>query len=315
MPYRDDRSALESRRDDLRRELEELRPRTESLREVVRAQESAERELAATEARLAEIEARRASLLDDVRVASPCKASWDAMKGDERVRFCDRCEKNVYDLSAMTRDEATRLLVEREESLCVRLYRRDDGTVLTADCPVGVRRKRVRLALYGAAGAGAFAVATGCAVNMMVMGDVGPPPQRQAVMGKMVRMADSYVPQPLRADPERGLVFVYRQEPQTGQPGVQWKLWADGRAVRVVDGAGAPQEGPLTTEGKAAAQMILSLGATLRAEGTGAVPAYADSAVPRSYELFGAGTRVASDGDRQRLFELAGRLRMARDAR
>ena len=31
-----------------------------------------------------------------------------------------------------------------------------DGTVLTADCPVGVRRKRVRLTVIGAAGAGAL---------------------------------------------------------------------------------------------------------------------------------------------------------------
>jgi len=39
----------------------------------------------------------------------------------------------------------------------VRLYRRADGTVLTADCPDGVRRKKRRLALFGAVGAGLMA--------------------------------------------------------------------------------------------------------------------------------------------------------------
>jgi hypothetical protein len=40
MAYRDDRSALESRRDDLRRELDELKSRAEALRDTIHAQES-----------------------------------------------------------------------------------------------------------------------------------------------------------------------------------------------------------------------------------------------------------------------------------
>src|SRR6185436_10400246 len=102
--------------------------------------------------------ARRAPPLENLRVASPCNASWEAMKGDERVRFCGECQKNVYNLSAMTRDEAERLLADREGSICVRLYKRADGTVINADCPVGVRRKRVRLAVFSTAIATASAV-------------------------------------------------------------------------------------------------------------------------------------------------------------
>jgi hypothetical protein len=211
MPYRDDRSSLESRRDDLRRELDELRPRTDALREMVRAQEAVERELAATEARLAHIDARRASLLDEVSIASPCKASWEAMTGDARVRYCGECEKHVYNLSAMSREEATILLTEHEGSLCVRLYRREDGTVLTADCPVGRRRKRVKLALYGAAGAGALSVAAMMAASTVMMGDMARPPAPRSVRDDV---SDTYVPHALRADPERGLVFVYRREAQ-----------------------------------------------------------------------------------------------------
>jgi hypothetical protein len=44
-------------------------------------------------------------------------------------------------LSALTTSEAEALIREKEGNLCARLYLRDDDTVITADCPVGVRRK------------------------------------------------------------------------------------------------------------------------------------------------------------------------------
>jgi hypothetical protein len=93
------------------------------------------------------------SVLNDLRIASPCPASWHAMRGDDRVRFCDSCSKSVYNLSDLTAAEATALIRESEGRLCVRLYRRADGTVLTADCPVGLRhalrRRLLRLATVG----------------------------------------------------------------------------------------------------------------------------------------------------------------------
>ena len=85
--------------------------------------------------------------LDDLRVASPCTASWDEMLGDDRVRFCSLCSKNVYNISAMTREEATRLIITKEGKICARFYRRKDGTVLTSDCPVGRIGWRKRLAV------------------------------------------------------------------------------------------------------------------------------------------------------------------------
>lgn len=86
----------------------------------------------------------RLTVLDGLRIASPCRADWDEMSGDERVRFCGQCEKNVYNLSAMSRAEAEALVLEKEGRLCVRFYQREDGTVLTSDCPVGERKKRIR---------------------------------------------------------------------------------------------------------------------------------------------------------------------------
>jgi hypothetical protein len=90
-----------------------------------------------------------ANPLENVRVAAPCPADWGKMVGDERVRFCGQCELNVYNLSGMTRREAEALVAGTEGRLCVRFYRRADGTILTRNCPVGlraVRRKVSRVA-------------------------------------------------------------------------------------------------------------------------------------------------------------------------
>lgn len=62
---------------------------------------------------------------------------WERMKGNDRVRHCERCRFNVYDLSAMTSAEATSLLTTREGKVCVTFFRRADGRVLTKDCRGG----------------------------------------------------------------------------------------------------------------------------------------------------------------------------------
>jgi hypothetical protein len=85
--------------------------------------------------------------LDVIRVDKPCPASWEKMRGNERVRFCEECALHVYNLSAMTREAAQALVADREGRLCVRYYQRADGTVITQDCGGGLRRaiKRGRI--------------------------------------------------------------------------------------------------------------------------------------------------------------------------
>lgn len=78
-------------------------------------------------------------LLDDLRIATPCTADWNLMTGTDTMRFCGECNRNVYNISGMRAAEAARLVAGAEGRLCVRMYQRSDGTVLTADCPVGVR--------------------------------------------------------------------------------------------------------------------------------------------------------------------------------
>src|SRR5580692_7698741 len=78
-------------------------------------------------------------LLQNVRVAAPCNASWESMEevDGDRVHFCASCKKNVYNLSAISQSADEGLLRKHEGHLCVRYYKRTDGTILTQNCPVG----------------------------------------------------------------------------------------------------------------------------------------------------------------------------------
>jgi hypothetical protein len=94
--------------------------------------------------------------LEDIRVATPCRADWNEMLGDDRVRFCTKCSKQVFNLSELTRVEAEALIAEKHGGLCGRYYQRADGTILLADCTVGGSGARARsfvLATALAAGA------------------------------------------------------------------------------------------------------------------------------------------------------------------
>ena len=153
------------------------------------------------------------SILDRVSVASPCSASWADMKGDHRVRFCGLCDRHVYNISALPAAEATALVTEAEGRLCIQFYRRRDGTILTADCPIGMaeraRRRLFRMASFAVVGIAAVvsgadrvsakigvSIASGDGFSMrewydwalIKLGFGPPPPTRgEMVMGKMVR--------------------------------------------------------------------------------------------------------------------------------
>lgn len=117
-------------------------------------------------------------LLDQISIPLPCPVDWNSMKGNEQVRFCRQCRQRVYNLSEMTRADAKRFLESRLGALhsrgaletphnesadnksadlrtaatpgvCVRFYRRPDGTIVTRDCASLRRaaRKTARLIL------------------------------------------------------------------------------------------------------------------------------------------------------------------------
>jgi hypothetical protein len=107
--------------------------------------------------------------LDALEVETPCAVPWDSMQGDNRVRYCGHCRQKVYNIEALPRAEAVRLVGARQGTPCIRFYRRRDGTVVTADCWTRLRaaRRRGLLAfaavLVGVGAAQLYAMVTGLA--------------------------------------------------------------------------------------------------------------------------------------------------------
>ncbi|MDQ3370766.1 MAG: hypothetical protein M3680_35560, partial [Myxococcota bacterium] len=81
--------------------------------------------------------------LRTIAVKTPCHADWNAMTlrdaQSDAVRHCGSCNKDVYNLSAMTETEAEALLASAEEH-CVRYYYRPDGTLVSSRCGDATRR-------------------------------------------------------------------------------------------------------------------------------------------------------------------------------
>ncbi|MFO0735511.1 MAG: hypothetical protein U0270_06515 [Labilithrix sp.] len=106
-------------------------------------------------------------------IAAPCDVPWASMQGDHRSRHCAQCNRDVHNLSAMTETElfafldAVEALPANQHKPCVSLFQRFDGTVLTADCPIGMSRRQRRALLTAALGAAGVAVVAVSAFAML----------------------------------------------------------------------------------------------------------------------------------------------------
>lgn len=142
-------------------------------------------------------EAAGKRFLDNIMIAAPCTADWNNMEGDDTVRFCNLCELNVFNLSGMSDKDAEALLrsksADPNSSLCIALYRRQDGTIITDNCPVGLRKIRNRMLKLKENGSVLARIAAGLALfvlglpaeaqdnpNVMMRGDVALPQQKSA---------------------------------------------------------------------------------------------------------------------------------------
>lgn len=208
MSYRDDVAALAARKVALDQQLRDLtRERDET-------------------ARL--LEQVRLPVLPNMRVAAPCNASWDAMTGDDRARHCGECKQQVFNLSALTTEQAESLIREKHGDLCVRYFKRKDGTVLTADCKVGAKKRERRrtvaasaiaISLFGAGGSvashlesdrdehvmGRFAMQTNCEAyvdQLHQLAECGPAESREQIRNAANQFQLTMHQVPTEAEPQ-----------------------------------------------------------------------------------------------------------------
>ncbi len=164
-------------------------------------------------------------VLNNIDIASPCPANWHEMTGNAQKRHCEHCDLDVYNLSAMTRREVTDLLQRPNGPQCVRLYRRQDGTVITRDCPwrerMKLRSQRWVAAIVGLVGIG-WAATIGC------------------IMG--ARACES------RSD--QGQAAPERLAPDCGNPDDQHQVMMGRKRVDVVQGEIVPPRGFLPEFGE-----------------------------------------------------------------
>lgn len=161
------------------------------------------------------------SPLKNLKIAAPCPADWNGMIGNDRIRFCGQCSLNVYNLSEMSRRDAEDLINRSEGRLCVRYYQRNDGTILTDNCPVGLRaiRKRAkRIASAVISGVLAFFAGIGLHFATLerrwvgVQGDVIATP-----LGEIGQVP----PQPkVEFTPLTGAIAITKLPPVQGQPAI-----------------------------------------------------------------------------------------------
>ncbi len=139
--------------------------------------------------------ARFNSPLNNVSVAAPCSADWDQMIGNDRARFCSQCSLTVYNLSSMMRSEAEHFVSTGEGRICIRYYRRRDGSIITRNCPVGLQALKRRMsAVARAISSAVLSFLAGIGVYQIV--DSIKPPSVTGVMVQGDMVIGTSLPQP-----------------------------------------------------------------------------------------------------------------------
>lgn len=85
-----------------------------------------------------------------MEIENSCSMDWSVMAGDEKNRYCNKCQFNVYNFSEMSQEEIDNLL-NSGNRVCARLYVRPDGTYMTKSCSAKRKRNRVLMFLSFAA--------------------------------------------------------------------------------------------------------------------------------------------------------------------
>ena len=69
-----------------------------------------------------------------------CTADWEKMRGDDKRRFCEHCQKFVYNVSAMSREEREAYATPTGMQACIYYSQRSDGGIANLSLLANLRR-------------------------------------------------------------------------------------------------------------------------------------------------------------------------------
>ncbi|MFK7985054.1 MAG: hypothetical protein AB8I08_03410 [Sandaracinaceae bacterium] len=147
------------------------------------------------------LKVRSERAIDRIRLRTKCRERWDRMGpsdaelGPDTVRRCNRCQRDVFDLSKMTEGEIETLVTGAGAQPPLRLHRRSDGRVVTASCPP--RDETPLLYGIGAAAGGAMLATSLFATSQLGAMDVQPSSSPSALS------VATPAPTPVQAPPAR----------------------------------------------------------------------------------------------------------------
>lgn len=97
-------------------------------------------------------------------ISQHCTANWEQMRGDDKRRFCEHCQRHVHNVSAMSPTERETFARPENMRECVFYSQRNDGEVADLSFLVRVRRwfPFLRLACWSALVALLPTTLTGC---------------------------------------------------------------------------------------------------------------------------------------------------------
>lgn len=73
--------------------------------------------------------------VDRLKIDFPCTADWNQMRGNERIRYCEECNKYVYDFARLPRRQVEEMMAASPGRICAKLTYKNNSLVFLDSKP------------------------------------------------------------------------------------------------------------------------------------------------------------------------------------
>jgi hypothetical protein len=114
-----------------------------------------------------------------------CPIDWNDLAGDSRSRFCEVCNKSIYNFSVLSEEERQQVIATGGSSLCIS-YLAENGQAVDLH-EEAIPSRRTALALAAAVALGACSQP---ASIVMVAGTIGSTPENRKKMEQRAKLIE-----------------------------------------------------------------------------------------------------------------------------